>query len=107
MEGAAYAAHRWLMHGRGIGWHESHHRPRRGRLERNDLYPVTFAGLTVAAMAAGTAVPRLRRPTLSVGAGVTGYGLAYLLVHDGVIHRRLGRTVRRVRRGTYGRWLVR
>jgi beta-carotene 3-hydroxylase len=88
MEPFAYAAHRWVMHGPGIGWHESHHRARRGRLERNDLYPLTFGALTVAGMALGAARPRARS-LLAVGAGVTAYGAAYALVHDGLVHRRV------------------
>jgi beta-carotene 3-hydroxylase len=88
MEPVAYAAHRWLMHGPGIGWHESHHRPRRGPFERNDLYPVTFGALTVTAMAIGAARPGARS-LLAVGAGVTAYGAAYGLVHDGLVHRRI------------------
>ena len=31
MEGVAYVAHRWVMHGPGWFLHESHHRPRDGR----------------------------------------------------------------------------
>ena len=30
MEGVAYVAHRWVMHGFGWFLHESHHRPRTG-----------------------------------------------------------------------------
>ena len=32
MEGVSYATHRWVMHGRGMPWHRSHHPPRTGRL---------------------------------------------------------------------------
>ena len=45
MEGVAYAAHRWVMHGPGWILHESHHRARTGRFELNDLYAVIFAWL--------------------------------------------------------------
>ena len=43
MEGVAYAAHRWIMH--GIGWrlHRSHHEPRTGHFEANDWYGAMFA----------------------------------------------------------------
>ena len=88
MEPVAYAAHRWVMHGPGEAWHESHHEPREGLFEKNDLYPVVFAAGTVSAMAAGARFARLR-PLLAVGAGVTAYGAAYAFVHDGVVHRRL------------------
>ena len=43
MELFAYAAHRWIMHGPGWFLHESHHRPRLGRWELNDLYAAIFA----------------------------------------------------------------
>ena len=43
MEGFAYAAHRWVMHGPGWFLHESHHRARHGNWELNDLYAAIFA----------------------------------------------------------------
>ena len=43
MEGVAYVAHRWIMHGPGWFLHASHHRPRHGMFEANDLYAVIFA----------------------------------------------------------------
>ena len=90
MEPATCAAHRWVMHGPGWGLHRSHHRPRTGwpRLEANDAYPVVFAGMTMAMMAAGSRFGSLEL-LVAVGAGVTAYGAAYAFVHDVVIHRRL------------------
>jgi len=43
MEGFAYVAHRWLMHGPGWFLHKSHHEPRHGTFELNDLYAAIFA----------------------------------------------------------------
>ena len=43
MEGVSYAAHRWVMHGAGMGWHRSHHVPSDGGWERNDLFPACFS----------------------------------------------------------------
>lgn len=94
MEGATYLLHRWVMHGPGMVWHASHHAPPRGRLERNDWYPVVFATTTIAVMATGAFVPGLAI-LLPIGAGVTAYGLAYALVHDVFIHGRLLRLRRR------------
>ncbi|MGD1935090.1 MAG: hypothetical protein ACFB0Z_11410 [Candidatus Phaeomarinobacter sp.] len=37
MELFAWWAHKNIMHGWGWAWHESHHRPRDGRFEKNDL----------------------------------------------------------------------
>jgi beta-carotene 3-hydroxylase len=87
MELVSYAAHRWLMHGAGMAWHRSHHAPARGRLERNDLFPMCFSVVGVALFA----VPALGwGPGLFwVGTGVTAYGVAYLFVHEVYIHRRV------------------
>jgi beta-carotene 3-hydroxylase len=89
MEPVTYAAHRWLMHGPGIGLHCSHHRTvRQGRFERNDLFPVLFAGVVLAGMAVGFNVPGWN-DLVWVGIGITCYGSAYALVHDVYIHGRL------------------
>ena len=88
MEVVAYLVHRFVMHGVGAAWHHSHHQPRRGRFEANDLYPVVASVLTIAAFALGAAVEGLALLT-PIAAGVTAYGVAYLLVHDVAIHRRV------------------
>jgi beta-carotene 3-hydroxylase len=91
MEPVVTVVHRRIMHGRrGWGWHRSHHRPAGGRLEANDLFPLVFAGATVAVMAIGAAVAPLG-PLLWVGAGVTAKRRAYGVVHDLYVHERLGR----------------
>ncbi|HEX6237105.1 MAG TPA: sterol desaturase family protein [Acidimicrobiales bacterium] len=90
MEPVVALVHRGVMHGPGWVWHRSHHL-RRGRgLEANDLFPVVFAAATIAVMAVGSAVEGAAA-LLWVGAGVTAYGAAYLVVHDLYIHQRLGR----------------
>nr|WP_283251193.1 sterol desaturase family protein [Rhabdothermincola salaria] len=106
MEPVAYAAHRWVMHGPGEAWHESHHRPRPGLVEKNDLYPVVFAAGTVTAMAVGARWPRARA-LLAVGAGVTAYGAAYAFVHDGIVHRRMPGGAAVARRSALARRLAR
>lgn len=90
MEVVSYLAHRFLMHGPGMRLHASHHAAWRSRVEANDLFPVSFAAVTILGMALGSAWPRLE-VLLPVGAGVTAYGAAYLFVHDVYIHARLGR----------------
>ena len=66
MEGFAYVMHRWVMHGPGWFLHESHHRPRTGNWELNDLYAAIFAVPSSAAsislnrFCGKTGVPRLR-----------------------------------------------
>jgi beta-carotene 3-hydroxylase len=93
MEPLTAVTHRRVMHGRGMVWHASHHRRRQpddGRFERNDLFPVVFATVTIVVMAIGTAVPALH-PLVPVAVGVTAYGVGYLFVHELYIHRRWSR----------------
>lgn len=93
MEGVSYAAHRWLMHGPGMGWHRSHHAPPVGRFEANDLFPLCFSVVGIALFASGA---------YGLAIGVTAYGAAYLAVHEIVIHRRVAVTVPSTR---YLTWL--
>ncbi|MDG2520612.1 sterol desaturase family protein [Caulobacter segnis] len=86
MEGVAWATHRYVMHGPLWSWHRSHHEPRRGVFELNDLFAVVFAGLAIGLFAVGAAT-RIDAFTFSA-AGVTAYGALYALVHDGLVHRR-------------------
>ena len=86
MEAVSYAMHRWVMHGFGYAWHRSHHQPRRGRWEANDRFPLVFAGFGIMLFALGSGP----WPALWwIGVGVTSYGIAYLTVHEILIHRRL------------------
>jgi beta-carotene 3-hydroxylase len=103
MEPVTYALHRWVMHGPGRPLHRSHHRPATGRLEANDLFPVMFASVVGVALVVGFNVPGYAW-LVPVGTGVTLYGLAYGIVHDGIIHGRVP-AVRRIS-GRYVRWLA-
>lgn len=85
MEGFAYIAHRYVMHGWGWGWHRSHHEPRKRWFEKNDLYAVVFALLAIALIALGT---QGAHPLEWIGAGMTAYGFLYFLAHDGLVHKR-------------------
>ena len=66
-----------------------HHARTRTGAEPNDRYPLVLATATFGAMVAGNLVAPLR-PLLWVGAGLTAYGLAYFVVHDLLVHQRLG-----------------
>jgi beta-carotene 3-hydroxylase len=101
MEVVASAAHRHLMHGLGWGWHRSHHEPRGGRFEANDLYALLFAGIGLLSF---TVMARLWPPFWWVGVGTVVYGLLYALLHDGLVHGRLG--FRAVPRNRYLKRLV-
>ena len=85
MEGVAWAAHKYVMHGFGWDWHRSHHEPREGLFEKNDLYAVVFSGIAIALFAiAGSGHPVVG----AVAAGMTLYGVFYFVVHDGLVHQR-------------------
>lgn len=95
MEPVAAAVHRWFGHGPGWVLHRDHHEPVRG-WQRNDLIPVGFAAAAIVAflVAVSTATFAWLFP---VAAGVTAYGVAYALVHDVYIHRRIPLLPARVR----------
>ncbi len=85
MEVIAWYSHKYVMHGFGWGWHRSHHEPRTGMFEKNDLYAVVFAALAILLIAWGTAGAW---PAQWIGAGMTAYGFLYFLAHDGLVHQR-------------------
>jgi beta-carotene 3-hydroxylase len=84
MELFAAAVHRHVMHGPGWGWHRSHHEPHGSRFERNDLYAILFAGISLGLFVAGARWPAL----WWVGLGTVIYGLLYAFLHDGLVHQR-------------------
>lgn len=87
MEVVAWLAHRYLMH--GILWflHEDHHVKTPGVLEKNDTFFLIFAIpswlFIMLGLMAGNGI------SVSVGAGIALYGLAYAIVHEVFIHQRL------------------
>ena len=95
MEVISYLSHRFVMHRFGMGLHRSHHQAGGGGFERNDLYPLMFSALAIAAFAVGTSLPSAR--ILEVAGGVTLYGALYGFVHEVYIHRRLPISPRRAR----------
>jgi len=102
MEGVAWFTHRYIMHGPLWALHRSHHEPRRGAFELNDLFAFWFAGIAVALFWAGAAfeVPALWWAAV----GATVYGAVYAFVHDGLVHQRWG--TRFIPRGGYAKRLV-
>ena len=88
MEGVAYAAHRWVMHGPGWVLHRSHHRTRTGAFELNDLYAAIFAGPSILLLAGGVRWDWWPGCTW-IGAGIAAYGAIYFGFHDWIVHRRL------------------
>jgi len=92
MEAFAWAAHKYIMHGWGWGWHRDHHEPHDHVLERNDLYAVTFGAIVTGLFAIGA----IWSPLLWwIAMGITVYGLIYAFIHDGLVHQRFMRWVPR------------
>ncbi|HEX9947457.1 MAG TPA: sterol desaturase family protein, partial [Allosphingosinicella sp.] len=87
MEAVASLVHRHVMHGWGWRWHRSHHEPRNGPFETNDLYALVFAAISLLFF---TLLADRWAPFWWVGIGTVVYGLLYTLLHDGLVHRRLG-----------------
>ena len=86
MEGVAWLAHKFIMHGPLWSWHKDHHQPRPGKhFQTNDLFFLVFAIPGFSCLAIG--LEGLTWP-FWVGLGITCYGLTYFLVHDLLIHRR-------------------
>uniref|UniRef100_A0A5B7CBP5 beta-carotene 3-hydroxylase n=1 Tax=Davidia involucrata TaxID=16924 RepID=A0A5B7CBP5_DAVIN len=92
MEFWARWAHRALWHASLWHMHESHHRPSRvdgGPFELNDLFAIINAVPAIALLSYGIfnegLVPGL---CFGAGLGLTVFGMAYMFVHDGLVHRR-------------------
>jgi beta-carotene 3-hydroxylase len=86
MEWVAYLTHKYVMHGWLWSLHESHHRPRTGVFEKNDFFAAFFSVVSIVLIYIGThGYPS----ALSVGLGMTAYGIAYFLFHDVIVHRRI------------------
>nr|KJB37318.1 hypothetical protein B456_006G199400 [Gossypium raimondii] len=89
MEFWARWAHRALWHASLWHMHESHHRPREGPFELNDVFAITNAVPAIALLSYGFfnkgLVPGL---CFGAGLGITMFGMAYMFVHDGLVHKR-------------------
>ena len=87
MEVVAWLAHRHLMHGFLWFLHEDHHVKTPGALEKNDTFFLIFAIPSWLCIMMGLMANN--GVSVSVGAGIALYGLAYAIVHEVFIHQRL------------------
>lgn len=71
--------------------HRSHHVPRTGRLERNDVLALLHAPPAIALILHGCAATEStgREIAYGVGIGMTVFAAGYATVHDGLVHGRL------------------
>lgn len=98
MEGVAWASHKYIMHGFGWAWHRDHHEPHERALEKNDLFGLVGAAMSIAMFALGSEGVMgagAWGPATWVGLGILGYGIIYTLVHDGLVHQRYFRWIPR------------
>ncbi|EIZ77342.1 beta-carotene hydroxylase [Novosphingobium sp. Rr 2-17] len=96
MEFVAWASHKYVMHGFGWGWHRDHHEPHDNLLEKNDLYAIVGAAISISLFALGSPLvlgDRAWEPATWMGLGVLVYGVIYTLIHDGLVHQRYFRWV--------------
>jgi beta-carotene 3-hydroxylase len=88
MEGVAWVLHKYVMHGFLWSLHKSHHEPRKGFWELNDVFGLFFAAVSIAFMAwplQADGPPW----SLFVGLGVMAYGAVYFFAHDILVHKRV------------------
>jgi len=98
MEWVAWASHKYIMHGWGWGWHRDHHERHDGFFEKNDLYALVGAAISISMFAVGSPLVMGAAawwPGTWIGLGVLGYGIIYTAVHDGLVHQRWFRYVPR------------
>lgn len=88
MEFAAWALHKYVMHGFLWSLHKDHHQPVPGKtFQKNDFFAFFFAVPSFFLILFGTQTPR---PALAaIGFGIMAYGAAYFYVHEAIIHRRV------------------
>ena len=91
MEWVAWASHKYVMHGFGWAWHRDHHEPHDNLLEKNDLFGVVGAAMSITMFAAGSPLVLGEAawwPATWIGTGILVYGIIYTLIHDGLVHQR-------------------
>ena len=87
MEFVAWATHKYIMHGLLWKLHEDHHVVNKNnRFQKNDFFFLIFAIPSILLIYFG-----YHEFTIGffIGFGILLYGLAYFLVHEIIIHRRI------------------
>lgn len=91
MEGVAWFAHKYLMHGALWTLHEDHHIPPAqksdGFFEKNDWFFIIFAFPSMLLYIFGGLYANAF--FFAAAIGITLYGIAYFIFHEIVFHRRL------------------
>ena len=88
MELAAFLLHKYVMHGFLWSLHQDHHvRNKDRKWEKNDFFALVFAipSFCLILIDRLVGIPSVG----AVGFGIMAYGMAYFLVHEVIIHRRI------------------
>jgi beta-carotene 3-hydroxylase len=86
MEGVTWLTHKYVMHGFLWYLHKDHHQPQQGFFEKNDAFFLIFAVPSWLLIMFGCMYKNWW--AVSIGSGITLYGVAYFLVHEVIIHQR-------------------
>ena len=88
MEGVAWFTHKYIMHGFLWNLHKSHHKVHKHFFEMNDLFAVIFSIPSILLIYIGYSYE-----SYSIlkyfGIGIFLYGVAYIIFHDIIVHRRI------------------
>ncbi len=87
MEFVAWFTHKFIMHGFLWVLHKDHHQKEPGFFEKNDAFFIIFAIPSITLFALGVELSSY--VLFSIGLGILVYGIAYFLVHEVFIHKRL------------------
>ncbi len=90
MEPWARLLHGRVWHHRLWSIHRTHHGRRAGRFETNDALSAAHAPIAAALVMIGCNMHGVAAAVaIGTGAGMTAFGIAYVVFHDGVVHGRL------------------
>ena len=88
MECVAWFTHKYIMHGFLWSLHKSHHKIHKHFFEMNDLFAVIFSIPSILLIYLGYTYE-----SYSIlkyfGVGIFLYGVAYIIFHDIIVHRRI------------------
>lgn len=86
MEGVAWFAHKYVMHGLLWVLHKDHHQKKPHFFEKNDAFFLIFATPSILLFFFGAKAGF--NWMFYIGLGILLYGIAYFFIHDIVIHQR-------------------
>ncbi len=87
MEGVTWCTHRFVMHGFLWYLHEDHHNPTGSKIEKNDAFFLIFAIPSWLCIMLG--LQNKNYIAAAIGFGIALYGLAYIIVHEIIVHQRV------------------